>query len=291
VKALVKIEAIALCAVLFCGCVAIKPSLEEQSDYQKGKQALEDENYAKGYTLYKKACDVDKSAEACYELGRAYYKGIGLWELQKVAKEFYEKGCKLGEKRACEEIAKLNEQAPKDYERGFEADDRGDDRTAIELYSRSCDANYLKACNALGYKYFEDKDRKTYSKAAELFGRACDGGEISACANLGRAYYMGMGVKQDYAKAYKLYEKACADGERVSCANLANAYQTGDGVKRDLLKAYDLHAKACNLNDLGACYDLISLYSDDLKDKSARDPARYFNKLCELGYEDMCQER
>ena len=92
---------------------------------------------------------------------------------------------------------------------GAEAYIRGDYKTAVEQFEKTCDSGYVDSCGVLGMLYMNGQGTKQdYNKAAELFEKACNGKNIESCSILGVFYESGQGVKQDYLKAAELYKKS-----------------------------------------------------------------------------------
>ncbi|MDR2173251.1 MAG: sel1 repeat family protein [Burkholderiales bacterium] len=119
---------------------------------------------------------------------------------------------------------------------------------------KSCKANEMSACAALGFLYEREGYRKkpSFLKARELYEKACAADEMLACFGLARLYDRGNGMKQDFLKAKKLYEKACAAHYAESCMNLAGVYYQGRGVEKNYSEAKAYYKKTCDLgNDRG----------------------------------------
>ena len=67
----------------------------------------------------------------------------------------------------------------------------------------------------------EAYNNNDFKSATTLFKKACDAGDAKGCHNLGVLYDDGRGVKQDYFKASTFYKKACDGGDADGCKNYA----------------------------------------------------------------------
>ena len=107
-----------------------------------------------------------------------------------------------------------------DFEKGVEADEKGDYKTAAKYYTKACDDGVIEGCFNLGVMYADGEGvKQNYNKAATLFAMACDGGIAGACNNLGLMFELGKGVKQDESAAAAYYQMACQQGEQIGCQN------------------------------------------------------------------------
>lgn len=67
--------------------------------------------------------------------------------------------------------------------------------------------------------------RGDYKSALELFQKSCESKEGEGCSNLASMYDKGEGVKQDKARAMNLFQKACDNGEMAICILLGIIYE------------------------------------------------------------------
>ena len=94
-----------------------------------------------------------------------------------------------------------------------------------------------------GAKAFEKGDYKT---ALQIFEELSYKNNAKAKYNLGVMYENGYGVKQDYLKAKEWYEKAATKGNALAYNNLGFLYGNGQGVKQDKRFAKQWFGKACD---------------------------------------------
>ncbi len=68
-------------------------------------------HFKKAYDIYETDCN-NNDAEGCYQIASSYLRGdkvINIVKDEILAKEFYEKSCKLGESSACHEARRIGE--------------------------------------------------------------------------------------------------------------------------------------------------------------------------------------
>lgn len=92
-------------------------------------------------------------------------------------------------------------------------------------------------------------DRKQYVQARTLFTQSCDAGNMSACNYLGYIYANGLGGARDTDQAKSLYRKSCEGGIMNSCASLGSIYQ--DAGNADESRIY--YKKACDGGSTDGC--------------------------------------
>ncbi len=176
-----------------------------------------------------------------------------------------------------------------ELEQADKAFDKQEYKKATKLYKKACDANKAKACDRLGFMYFnangvkvdENLSLKYYQKACKLnedngcyrvglayekagalkkaesfYSKACKMGKARACEKLGDLYRYSLdGSRKQIIKTYK---KACEGGSVHSCYQLAFMYEQKD--HKDLEKAIKWHKKACDKEDIESCHRLVDIY-------------------------------
>ena len=74
-------------------------------------------------------------------------------------------------------------------EHGDRAYERGDFKSAFELFEKSCKEGNAKACFNLAVMYDKGEGvQKSKSKAIHYFQKACDNGEMQVCVLMGVIY-------------------------------------------------------------------------------------------------------
>lgn len=199
---------------------------------------------------------------------------------------------------------------------------------AIRFWSRSCEADSVKGCSALGYVHVEPAfERVDYQKAAPFFHKACTLGDVSSCQSLlgllGRApdavelgssdriavaervckdghpdacAYLGWLISEEspnqeaLSEAANAYETGCERGSLPSCEKLVEVYRFGYGRSRDPKRAFALAQRLCTNDDwAGACHTLGILYAaGDGVSDDDKKAAQLYHKACELGDAEAC---
>ena len=94
-----------------------------------------------------------------------------------------------------------------------------------------------------GYQAYERGD---YAAALREWRPLADQGRARAQFNLGAMYHDGRGVPQDFAEAAKWYRKAADQGQARAQALLGNVYAKGKGVPQDFAEAVKWYRKAAD---------------------------------------------
>lgn len=106
------------------------------------------------------------------------------------------------------------------------------------------------------YKFTQD-----FFKAFDLYKKSCDLDYAKACINLGSMLEKGDGTKRDLKQAYSYYEKACKLEDGYGCKMQGLALEHGVGTNKDIAKATELYGKACDMKDQEGC-DLYNKQTD-----------------------------
>lgn len=176
------------------------------------------------------------SAEAQYELGVAYDRGLGVTQNFATAAGWYQRAAEQGLADAQYNVAAL-------YDQGLGT--ARDPARALEWYTRAADAGEPRAMNNLGYLYEKGFDGpQDYAKAVSWYRRAARSGLAIAQSNLAALYYLGHGVERDLERAARWYREAAEQGDTVGQNGLGLLYANGLGVERDLVEAMALFTRA-----------------------------------------------
>ncbi|WP_118808409.1 tetratricopeptide repeat protein [Haemophilus haemolyticus] len=110
--------------------------------------------------------------------------------------------------------------AEKQFQQGFSAYEKGDYKTALNLWLPLAQQGNMNAQYNLGLMYENGNGVKQSDfEAVKWYRKAAEQGESSSQFNLGVKYYKGEGVKQDKIQAKKWFGKACDNGETKGCNN------------------------------------------------------------------------
>ena len=168
-------------------------------------------------------------AEAQYELGVAYDRGLGVTQNHATAAGWYQRAAEQGLTDAQYNLATLFDEGlgtPRDFEQ------------AREWYMRAADAGEARAMNNLGYIYEKGLTGvRDYGKAVVWYSLAAHEGLAIAQSNLAALHYLGRGLPRDFEQAHRWYKAAAEQGDAAGQNGLGLLYANGLGVERDLVKA------------------------------------------------------
>ena len=129
--------------------------------------------------------------------------------------------------------------AQADFQKGFDAFNRGDYAVAIKEWRSLAERGDPNAQFYVGHMYHDGLSvAQNYREAAKWFRRAAENGSTKAQQRLGALYKNGLGVSQDYAEAAKWYRKAAEQGNFYAQNNLGFMYGKGQGVPQDYVQAH-----------------------------------------------------
>ena len=151
------------------------------------------------------------------------------------------------------------EDAERFYELGKEAEKIGDNKKAIEFYTKSAKLNHTKAMNRLADAYFDgDIVGKNYKTAFNWCEKSADFGDIEGIINLATMYNRGQGVTEDKRKALELYKKAAELGNDTAMQKLGDIYGFADPPNsKEAMKWYQ---KAIDSNNTEAMISIAMMY-------------------------------
>lgn len=133
------------------------------------------------------------------------------------------------------------------YERQIanKAVQQGNDKLALDLYSRLAEKGDFAAAYRLGdmYQYGVGVNADA-SKAVKWLTKAAAAGNVNASRQLGLLYLDGEITVQDFAKARKWLRRAADAGDVAALRSLGDMNQHGLGKPADPVKAYGYYAAA-----------------------------------------------
>lgn len=187
-----------------------------------------------------------------YDLGNAYYNGMGISADHEKAVYWYKKAAEQGYAPAQYNLAccfASGTGTNKDMEK------------AAELYSEAAEKGELDAMNNLAALYFRGYGvPKDLRRAAELWREAAENGLPRAQYNCGECYFNGYGVQRNFTEAAAWYRKAAELSDPDAQYSLGWCCLNGVGTAKDYSKAkrfFELSAQKMNINAqkmLGYCY-------------------------------------
>ena len=191
--------------------------------YEEGVAGVQDQDYVKARTAYKKACD-GGDLNGCINLGEMFDWGHGGTTDKYLAASYYIKACNGGEMQGCTEVGSIYEMG----DLGFTEDLK----QALYYIRKACDGGQLVTCRSLGDLYEENEEgAPDHVLAREAYQRACDNPDAESkesCTSLGGLYEKGLGGNMDTAQAKKLYQEACdnINPDAAGCLALGKLYES-----------------------------------------------------------------
>ncbi|MDI3283538.1 tetratricopeptide repeat protein [Polyangium sp. 15x6] len=201
--------------------------------------------------LAQKGCE-SGHANSCTILGGVFRKGKPVKKDHRLAKQYLERACDMGDHRGCV-VASIM------YERGWDGEQadtirsRKLEQRAFALVQSACTeklqhCEYLVDYYATGIGTSED-----LAKEREVKRDGCDRGAPHLCVLWGIHLEQGRGVSQDFASAGQFYRTACDDGEGSGCYRLAYLHAAGHGFPKDESKIASLLSESCDLGFMASC--------------------------------------
>ncbi len=224
-------------------CAAAERWLDNPAHARAVKEPLE----LRGRLETERACIAGDPGEPCYEAGRCFYFGRGAFPRDLVrAVEAYERGCNLGDSRACNNLGDALA-----YGEGVERDLV---RSAA-TFERACRLGEELGCANLGHMAERGdgvvRDRR---RAADLYRTACAGGEIYGCLHAEMLAAEDAGAPRDPERALVYWRRACAASDARACAFVGVIYEDGpDDLSRDTEKSLEAMNRGCRMGNGYAC--------------------------------------
>ena len=126
-----------------------------------------------------------------------------------------------------------------DFDKGFEAANRGDFKTAVAKWRSLAEQGDATAQFNLGAMYDNGEGvLQDHKEAVKWYRLAAEQGDATAQFNLGAMYDKGEGVLQNHKEAVKWYRLAAEQGHASAQYNLGVMYANGRGVPQDNVYAY-----------------------------------------------------
>ena len=148
-----------------------------------------------------------------------------------------------------------------DFDKGFEAANRGDFKTAVAKWRSLAEQGDATAQFNLGAMY--DKGEgvlQDHKEAVKWYRLVAEQGHASVQFNLGNMYANGKGVPQDDYEAVKWYWLAAEQGDADAQNNLGLMYDNGNGVLQDHKEAVKWYRLAAEQGYAKAQFNLGAMY-------------------------------
>ena len=248
----------------------------------------------------KHACQ-NGAADRCIAVGQFYEARTDgllafLLSYPKTAKDYYLRGCKLGNVTSCARFGHMK--IPNSYDSLH--DDEGTRDDGIAALTTACNSGITDSCRELAdaldpaqaapvlEKLCKAGDKGSCDKLVtavaatdpkaglELAVKQCEAGSDAQCADVGGTLLQGSG--DEPTRGVALLAKACDRGAGARCNQLGMAYTDGT-LPEDPAHAAELFAKGCEHDDADACFSAAKSAVDS-------DPAKsvtLFTSNCEKG--------
>lgn len=191
-----------------------------------------------GVSLLRKAAK--EEAEAAFQLGWCYYKGIGEGVDEDMALGWWRVALGMGHLTALDAISQAGESSGSRAERG---------KTASLQYAAArgdTQAQYDVACRLFqGYTVIKDE-----KEAARLYQLAASQGNVDAMCAIGLCCYYGRGVTTDQRAAVRWLGAAAQLGHGIAQSALAYMHDDGTAVPRDPDRARVLRTEAARWQEM-----------------------------------------
>jgi len=196
-------------------------------------------------------------ADSCYRAGLFFYFGREEFPRDvRRATKLYERGCNLGDSRACNNLGDAfayGDGVSRDVER------------AASLFERACRLGEALGCANLGYMAEHGEGvARDEARARSLYRDACTTGDVYGCIHSQMMAAQAEGAPRDPDRALAHWREGC-DRRRDAnaCAFVGILYEDGpDGLSRDEAKSAEAMSQACELGNDRAC-DWIKARGDD----------------------------
>ncbi|WP_206675637.1 Sel1-like repeat-containing protein kinase family protein, partial [Capnocytophaga canis] len=218
------------------------------------KQALSHSHkneHEKAFELFLESANKGHS-EAQYDLGEAYYSGIGISKDYNEAVKWYRKAAEQGHSRAQYSLGDM-------YNDGYGVSK--DYYEAVKWFRKAAEQGYEAGQLRLGLMYYYGNNvPKDYNEAVKWFRKAAEQGSEYGQNKLGDMYYYGDGVPKDYNEAVKWYRKAAEQGNAFGQNDLGDMYYYGYGVSKDYNEAVKWYRKSAEQGNALGQYNLGVMY-------------------------------
>jgi TPR repeat protein len=134
-----------------------------------------------------------------------------------------------------------------------------DEKKAMAMVQRACDAGAARSCTYLGFMYERARSESDLAKAAALYRKACERGDVFGCTDL-----LGSGGRLEptlLEHALEHLKRDCDQKHPTACHELGILYERGLGVARADQRAASLYQRSCDLKSADGCKSLGLMYA------------------------------
>ena len=223
-------------------------------------------------------------ANAQFNLGRCYDKGVGVEQDYNEATKWFTKAAEQGNVKAQgilgfmfnegQGVTQDYKEAMKWYKKAAEQGDapsqfmtglmfyegqgvKQDYKEAVKWYTKAAEQGFAGAQCVLGLMFRDGQGvTRDYKEEVRWLTKAAEQGQAEAQLDLGVCYYNGQGVKQYYKEAAKCFRKAAEQGNAQAQCNLGVLFYNGQGVTQDYKEAAKWYTKAAEQGNTQAQHNL-----------------------------------
>ncbi|MFJ1330734.1 hypothetical protein [Capnocytophaga canimorsus] len=312
------VAAVSLILVYVFGNKIYESAYDAEALYKQAVLHSRKNEHEKAFELFLESANKGYSG-AQYDLGLAYYGGIGISQDYNEAVKWFRKSAEQGDASGQNSLGLMYESGfgvPQDYneavkwyrksaEQGNASGQNNlglmyrnglgvskDYNEAVKWYRKSAEQGYALGQNNLGTMYYNGQGvSKDYNEAVKWYRKAAEQGNAFGQSNLGTMYYYGQGVSKDYNEAVKWFRKAAEQGNALGQNNLGWMYKEGFGVSKDYNEAVEWFRKAAEQGDTSGQNNLGWMYEGGYGvPKDEAEAVKWYQKSARQG-EESAQER
>lgn len=165
-------------------------------------------DYAKGYNVFKHSCDTYNYGKSCNELGIMKLSAYGTKQDVAGAVASFKKSCDQGHADGCFHLGQMISGADGEFTRKNKI--QTEPETGLKLLEKACDLGCADACFSAHSYLIEGIPgiAKNMTRAFALAKKGCDSGyHFESCENLMIMYQKGIGTEKNPTEAEKVKEK------------------------------------------------------------------------------------
>lgn len=253
-------------AQLILGIYYVKRGLDRLYNRENAAQ-----EYGEALKWFEMAKEAEGDPYACLQIGKIYFKGLGVDTDYKKAVENFICAAEEGKAEAMHLLALCYNEGS-----GIEQDTI----KAIEWFTKAYKNGNEESASELAVIFIT---QERYDEAVFWLEKAVDMGDTEAMRVLGNWMFNGDYVAEDRIKAFELY-KMGAEKENTECAyRLARCYFNGDGTEVSYDKGREWIEWAAANNNLDAMEELYFLYGEGRNgfEKNDYKALTWLKKACE----------
>ena len=221
--------------------------------FEQGRTCLKNGNNEQAVECFTKAAE-QGHAEAQFQLGLCYKKGVGASQDDARAVRWFAKAAANGHAEAQYHLGLC-------CETGTGTDK--DAAKAVHCFTKAAEQGHAAAQFCLGQCCRKGSGtKKDPVKAVYWYEKAAEQGYEKAQCNLAFCYETGLGTGQNPVNALHWYTKAAEQGDAFAQYTVGKYFAHGTGVSKDAVKAVFWYTKAAEQGNAMAQYAIGKHYAD-----------------------------